>query len=72
MTRKRGDNLRRNCSSCSRMLSLLKMPRRPRQCWNKRVRSLSFLVIVTGPVGSGFVESLAQPGGNATGFTIMD
>jgi putative ABC transport system substrate-binding protein len=25
-------------------------------------------VIVPDPVGSGFVESLAQPGGNATGF----
>ena len=24
------------------------------------------------PVGSGFVESLAQPGGNATGFTLFE
>lgn len=29
-------------------------------------------VIVTDPVGSHFVASLAQPGGNATGFTIME
>jgi putative tryptophan/tyrosine transport system substrate-binding protein len=29
-------------------------------------------VIVTDPVGSGFVESLARPGRNATGFTIME
>jgi len=28
-------------------------------------------VIVADPVGSGFVESLALPGGNATGFTVM-
>src|SRR5205807_6207895 len=29
-------------------------------------------VIVADPVGSGFVESLPHPGGNATGFTIME
>jgi putative tryptophan/tyrosine transport system substrate-binding protein len=29
-------------------------------------------VIVTDPVGSGFVKSLARPDGNATGFTIME
>ena len=29
-------------------------------------------VIVTDPVGSGFVRSFSRPGGNATGFTIME
>jgi putative tryptophan/tyrosine transport system substrate-binding protein len=29
-------------------------------------------VIVPDPVGSGFVESLAQPGGNATGFMMFE
>jgi ABC-type uncharacterized transport system substrate-binding protein len=29
-------------------------------------------VIVTDPVGSGFVKSLSRPGTNATGFTIME
>ena len=29
-------------------------------------------VAVTDPVGSGFVQSLAQPGGNATGFTTAE
>ena len=29
-------------------------------------------VVVIDPVGAGFVESLAQPGGNATGFTVYE
>ena len=27
---------------------------------------------VADPVGSGFVDSLSQPGGNATGFTVFE
>ncbi len=29
-------------------------------------------VVIADPVGSGFVQNLARPGGNATGFTIME
>jgi putative ABC transport system substrate-binding protein len=36
-----------------------------------RVVPVVFL-IVTDPVGSGFVKTLSRPGGNATGFTIME
>jgi len=29
-------------------------------------------VVVADPIGSGFVKNLARPGGNATGFTVME
>jgi putative ABC transport system substrate-binding protein len=39
----------------------------------QQTRAISIVfVIVADPVGSGFVESLPHPGGNATGFTIME
>jgi putative ABC transport system substrate-binding protein len=39
----------------------------------QQTRSIPIIfVIVADPVGSRFVQSLSQPGGNATGFTIME
>jgi putative tryptophan/tyrosine transport system substrate-binding protein len=39
----------------------------------QQTRSIPIVfVIVADPVGSGFVESLARPGRNATGFTVME
>jgi putative ABC transport system substrate-binding protein len=39
----------------------------------QQTRSIPVIfVIVADPVGSGFVQSLSRPGGNATGFTIME
>ena len=39
----------------------------------QQTRSIPIIfVIVADPVGSGFVQNLARPGGNASGFTIME
>src|SRR5262249_31236278 len=43
---------------------------RPLQQATRSVRIV--FVLVVDPVGSGFVNSLARPGGNATGFTSYD
>ena len=32
----------------------------------------TIFVSITDPVGQGFVQSLARPGGNATGFTLYE
>ena len=45
-------------------------PQLQRYC-NKRAPSPSFAV-VSDPVGSGFVASFARPGGNVTGFILME
>ena len=39
----------------------------------QETRSIPIVVVqITDPVGSGFVESLARPGGNVTGFTVAE
>ena len=39
----------------------------------QQTRSIPIVVVqITDPVGSGFVESLARPGGNITGFTVAE
>lgn len=39
----------------------------------QKTRTLPIVFVqITDPVGAGFVESLARPGGNATGFTNME
>ena len=40
----------------------------PRHCWRRPAPSRSCSPVVTDPVAAGYVESLARPGGNATGF----
>lgn len=39
---------------------------------NKATRSPIVFVLVSDPVGQGFVSSFSRPGGNITGFTLLD
>ena len=43
-----------------------------RRCCKSRAACTIVFVIVPDPVGAGFVDSLARPGGNATGFTSFE
>ena len=43
-----------------------------RRCYRRRRSVPIVFAVVIDPVGAGFVESLAQPGGNATGFTAFE
>ena len=61
-------DMRRNWSR-SRRTSSWPMAARPwRRCCRRPAPCRSCSRIVVDPVGAGFVESLARPGGNATGF----
>ena len=59
---------RRNWSRSRRTSSWPLAPRPWRRCCRRPAPCRSCSPIVADPVGAGFVESLARPGGNATGF----
>ena len=61
-------NMRRNWPRSRRTSSSPLAPRPWRRCCRRRAPCRSCSRIVADPVGAGFVDSLARPGGNATGF----
>ena len=64
-------NTRRNWSR-SRRTSSWPLAARPWRPLLQATRTVPIVfVIVADPVGAGFVESLARPGGNATGFPVV-
>ena len=65
-------NTRRNWSR-SRRTSSWPLAARPwRRCCRRPAPCRSCSCIVADPVGAGFVDSLARPGGNATGFITFE
>src|SRR5262249_18213334 len=69
-TRSRCDVSRWNSSRYS-LISFFRAPHPPqRRCFNKRAPSPIVFALVVDPIGSGFVASFTQPGGNVTGFTF--
>ena len=61
-------NTRRNWSRSRRTSSWLMAARPWGRCCRRPAPCRSCLLSVADPVGAGFVESLARPGGNVTGF----
>ena len=62
-------NLQRNCSRFDQTSSLPRAPRPWHRYCRRRARVVPIVFVhVTDPVGGGFIESLARPGGSATGF----
>ena len=65
-------NTRRNWSRSRRTSSWPMAPRPSGRCCRRPAPCRSCFAVIVDPVGAGFVESLARPGGNATGFTAFE